>query len=266
MTTRAIMDTLVFEGGPNLPQLVPVEAHLCLGPPGHEYMSAGVCTAMMATALERRFDRPLIQCSTFFLRAPPLGSIASVGVEPLQEGDTIVLARADLSSDGTSGAVLQASLGAFHTDEDLQETGPLDAPPPEACESLTRKAQYPDDLHAQLDIRLASRTDASSAAGTLRWWVRAPESLSNGATAFLALIADAIPEATHHAHGRPAGATSLDNQLRIFGRELSPWLFCETRLSTLRSGVFHAATTVRHQAGSLLARAGQTWVVKEISA
>ncbi len=266
MTARAIMDTLAFEGGPFAPQHVPVEAHLCLGPPGQEHMSSGVCTAVMAVALERRFDRPLIQCSTFFLRAPPLGSVASVGVEPLQEGETIVLARADLSSGGTSGAVLQASLGALELDEESQEDGLPDVPPPDTCEPLTNRSQSTGDLQAQLDIRLATRPEDAEGAGTLRWWVRAPEDLLQGATAFLALIADYIPEATHRRHGRPAGAIGLDNHLRILGRDLSPWLLCETHLSTLRTGVFHGAMTVRNQNGRVLARAVQTWLVRQLDA
>jgi acyl-CoA thioesterase II len=263
MTANAVLDAMTLHAGTGEDFIVPAHAHLCLGPPGKKHMSGGVCTGVMAMALETRFARPLIQCSTFFMRAPERGTEAAIRIEPLQEGNTIVLARANLSSGGTQGAVLQASLGDFRGGDDLQWAGPIEAPAPETCERLPFIRQDPDDLHTQLDIRLAHEP-GSSRSGRLSWWVRAPEYVASQASAFLALIADYIPEAVHHGLGRPAGAISLDNNLRIIGRELTPWLYCETRLSAIRSGVFHGTMSLRNQDGRVLALASQTGLVREL--
>jgi acyl-CoA thioesterase len=133
---------------------------------------------------------------------------------------------------------------------------------PEDCPPLPFIRADAGDLHTYLDVRL----DPASLAerdGRLVWWVRAPDADVCPA-AFLAVVADYLPEAIHFNLGRPAGAVSLDNTLRIVRTAPAEWLLCQTQLSAIGAGVFHGRVEIFTPDGRLMAIGAQSGLVRDI--
>ncbi len=64
--------------------------------------------------------------------------------------------------------------------------------------------------------------------------------------------------------GRPLGATSLDNVIRIIARPITPWLLFDIQLSAIVDGIFHGRLTVFTQNGEVIACASQSGIVREL--
>jgi acyl-CoA thioesterase II len=235
---------------------------LCLGPPDGKHMSGGAQSAAIVALLEAETGRPLIQLAGQFLASPASGETASIAIDAMQSGRAISLASASIARGANRSAVFSASLGERPDAGSFNwEAAPV-APPPQECAPLPFVRSDPGDLHTHLDIRMAHDPRAQ-VDGRLLFWVRWDDTAIVPA-AFLALIADYLPEAIHFNIGRPAGAVSLDNSLRITGRAATPWLLCETRLQAVANGLFHGRMSIFAQNGNLLALASQSGVVRLI--
>jgi acyl-CoA thioesterase II len=238
-----------------------VDRRACLGPPNGKHLSGGACTSTLIAALEAETAKPLIQASAQFTGAPPADATAQIETHVVQAGKSISLARATMRGPAGEACALLGSFGARpETGRFDWETPPL-APAPETCGRIPFVREDADDLHAQLDMRLAL-DERASPSGRLVFWVRAPGNFPEVASRFLALVADYVPEAIHFNIGRPAGAVSLDNTVRIVARTATPWLMCETRLSGINAGLFHGRMTIFTEAGEVLATASQSGVVR----
>lgn len=238
-----------------------IDRRLCLGPPEGKHLSGGACVAAMLAALEAETGKPLIQANAQFLAAPPAGVTASIATELVLAGRNIVQARACLHGPNGEAASITCSLGARVESMVFGWRTPPNAPPPEACKRIPFVREDEDDLHTHLDMRIANdpHTDRH---GRLVFWVKAPNDLAPVASVLLALIADYVPEAIHFNIGRPAGAVSLDNSIRVIDRAPTEWLLCETRLAGLAHGLFHGEMSIFTREGALLALATQSGVVR----
>jgi acyl-CoA thioesterase II len=233
---------------------------LCLGPPQAKHMSGGATLAAAIAALEATSGKPLICAGAQFIAAPALDETADITVETLQAGQSIHQARATLRVAGRERTTVNAALGGRPPTGDFDWSPAPQAPPPESCPPVPFVRANPGDLHTRLDMRLAV-DERAAPSGRMLFWVRAPDQSALGAP-FLAICADYAPEAIHMNIGRPAGAVSLDNSLRIIRTEPTDWVLCETRISAIEAGLFHAAMRLFTRQGRLLATAAQSGVVR----
>lgn len=261
MTTDDILALLA-------PRDASMSAHraLCVGPPGAKHMSGGACFATLLAALEAEHQRPVIQASAQFIAAPAEGTPASVTTHTLMSGRSVALARAALQVDGADRVHVQASLGSRPDIGTHGWTEMPDVPDPEQCGPIPFVREDAGDLHTHLDMRLATDFEREGAHGQMAFWIKAPEAASDGTlpSAFLALAADYLPESIHFNIGRPAGATSLDNTLRIIARPATEWVLCVTQLDAIEAGLFHGRMALHARDGALIATAAQSGVVRLI--
>jgi acyl-CoA thioesterase II len=235
---------------------------LCLGPPDAKHVSGGAQLAAVVAMLEAQTERPLIQAAIQFRSSPSEGSAFEVAATWLNRGRSITQAEAQLSADDKVLAVVQATLGARDDIGSFDWAMPPDVPAPQDCSPLPFIRMEEDDLHAHLHFRIANNPDADRD-GRLIFWVPWTADMPVS-SAFLALVADYLPEAIHFNIGRPAGAVSLDNSLRIVRCTQTRWVLCETRLHAVEAGLFHGSMSIFDDQKRLLAIASQSGVVRPI--
>ncbi|CDO60253.1 TesB-like acyl-CoA thioesterase 2 [Candidatus Phaeomarinobacter ectocarpi] len=257
MTTDDILALLT-------PRDASIAAHrvLCVGPPDAKHMSGGACFATLLAAPEAEHQRPVIQASAQFIAAPAEGTSATVTTHTLMSGRSIAQARAALQVDGADRVQVQASLGRRPDVGTHEWTRMPDVPDPEHCGPIPFVREDAGDLHTHLDMRLATDFEHDGARGQMAFWIRAPARGID--SAFLALAADYLPESIHFNIGRPAGATSLDNTLRIIARPATEWVLCVTQLDAIEAGLFHGRMALHARDGALIATAAQSGVVRLI--
>lgn len=237
---------------------------LCLGPPAHKHMSGGACVAVMIAALETEFQRPVIQASAQFLRAPAKGASCLIEVQEVRQGRSISQVRAVLRTEKGESATLLATLGSIEAGEQASWARAPETADSEQCERIPFIREDSDDLHTHLDMRLAS-TPADHNEGRVMFWVSTDGMAHSQARLMAALIADYLPEAIHFCLGKPVGAVSLDNSLRCLGPAKLGWWLCETALSGVETGIAHGRMRIFDAERSLIAVGSQSAVVRPIA-
>jgi acyl-CoA thioesterase len=66
-----------------------------------------------------------------------------------------------------------------------------------------------------------------------------------------------------HAAGRRLTGNSIDNTLRVVGRDETEWVLLDVVVDAIRDGYAHLGAHLWSEAGALLAIATQTLVVRE---
>jgi acyl-CoA thioesterase II len=234
--------------------------NLCLGPSGAKHLSGGSALASAVSVLEAQTGMPLIQANAQFLSSPLAGQAFEIEACIAKAGRSIVQASARLVSDDQVMAHITATLGSR---DDLHPHVWVSAPSvpnPESCPPVPFVRIEDGDLHNRLDMRLAL-DPRGAPQGRACFWVRTDPDAPLAAPG-LVLIADYLPEALHMNLGRPAGAVSLDNSIRIMNRVTTPWLLCDIHLSAIASGLFHGRMQMFSESGQLLAIGEQSGVVR----
>ena len=261
MSADLILGMLDLDHGDQNGWFKRVGRRLCLGKPGAKHMSGGACTAILVGALEHHTGKPLIQANTQFFQTPGANEEIEITLWAHRPGRSIDLAAAQMTSNGHVCAHIMGSFGARASSAAAQWSHAPDVQPPERCEPLPFIRADEGDLHTLLDIRMASAPEQ----GQLRFWARAREAGDGIDSRFLALVADFLPEAIHFNIGQPAGATSLDNAIRVVRRIPTDWILCSVQLSAVQGGLFHGSVDLYAGSGELLATGAQSGVVRPIS-
>jgi acyl-CoA thioesterase II len=233
--------------------------NLCLGPPGAKHLSGGSALASAIAALQAETGKPLIQANAQFLSSPLVGQSMSITTSIAKAGRSIAQASARLVCDGQDCAMVTATLGSR---DDIHPHIWANAPAvsdPETCPPVPFVRIEDGDLHSQIGMRLA-HDPRGNPQGRAVFWVRTDPTIRLTAPA-LALIADYLPEAIHMNLGRPTGAISLDNNIRIINHIATPWLLCDIQLSAIASGLFHGRMQLFSMDGVLLAIGEQSGVI-----
>nr|WP_070959402.1 acyl-CoA thioesterase domain-containing protein [Hyphomonas sp. Mor2] len=262
MGADTIMNLLRLKAESNETWSIGVDRRLCLGPPDAKHLSGGACSAILVDALEQVTGKPLIQASAHFFKAPKVDDIVTVSLDHHRPGRSIDMATAVMTYAAEPHVRLSGSFGTRHNMGDYQWTPDVEFTPPEKSAEIPFARADPGDLHTTLDMRLA----AAPRNGRLVFWVRTPSQPMAAPARFLALIADYLPEAIHLSIGRPVGAMSLDNSLRVVGNQLTEWTLCVTQLEAIQRGIFHGRMTLLSERGELLATASQSGVVTLLEA
>ena len=237
-----------------------VPRDLCLGPPGAKHLSGGSSLGLAIAALEAATERPLITASAQFLAPLKSGDAFQIQTSIAKAGRSLTQASAALVREGQACVAVTASLGASDVVGRSQWALAPDVPGPAQCAPLPFIRNDIGDLHSHLDVRMVPGSGGPDKGG-LVFWVRIDGALT---ASVLAAIADYLPECVHWSLGRPAGATSLDNSLRVVSLEQTSWLLCESQLFAVSAGVFHGRMALFSQTGALLAVGSQSGLVREM--
>jgi acyl-CoA thioesterase II len=234
--------------------------HLCLGPSSGKHLSGGSSIASVVRVLEAVTKRSLINANAQFFGSPKVDQTFEIAILKQIAGKSITQALGCVRVGDRDLVLVTASLGK-RDDAGcfVWEQAPV-VPTPEQCPRVPFVRQEEGDLHTHLDMRLALDPRANPQ-GRAIFWVRT-DSTDPVTSAFLCQIADYLPEAIHMNMGRPAGAVSLDNVVRMLGRATTPWLLCDIQLGAISDGLFHGRMAIFAQDGTALALASQSGVVR----
>jgi acyl-CoA thioesterase len=209
---------------------LPVDASICVGPPGNLFMFGGVGMASAVAALERTTGRPLIWATAQYLGFARPGSVVDIDVWTPVQGKYNTQANTKGHVDDKEIISVSAALGARPSELSGQWTDKPDAPPPEDCDPSEHWRAAPDSLHSRMEVRIVKGRSGKDRIG--------------------------------NALGKNAGGNSLDNTLRIRRIVPTDWVLCDIRINGVHGGFGHGAMHLYAQDGELMATASQSLIVR----
>jgi acyl-CoA thioesterase len=247
---------------------LPLHDGLCVGPPGKTFMFGGVGLAAAIGAMERTCGRPVVWATAQYLSYARPPSIVDLDVRVPAQGKHISQARVIAHVGDKEILTVNAALGERPDALDHQWVHAPPAPPPESCQESERWRTDVEDLHTQIEVRVAqgrhdraAHPDGPSADGRLLLWAR-PRAGHPVDSTMLAIIADHVPSGVGHALGRNAGGNSLDNTIRFLRIVPTEWVLCEVTISGVANGFAHGAMRLFAQDGRLMATASQSMILR----
>ncbi len=239
-----------------------------MGPPGKTFMFGGVGLAAAIGAMEGTCKRPVIWATAQYLSYARPPSIVDLDVRVPADGRYTSQARVIAHVGDKEILTVNAALGERPSDLDHQWTQAPEAPPPEDCEESERWRADVEDLHSQIEVRVARgwhRRSSSPAGlsddGRVVLWIR-PRGGHEVDSTMLAIMADHVPSGVGHALGRNAGGNSLDNTIRFLKIVPTEWVLCDVTIVGVANGVAHGSMRLYAQDGRLMAIASQSMILR----
>ena len=231
-------------------------------------MFGGVGMAAAIGAMERTCQRPVIWATAQYLSYARPPSVVDLDVWVPAHGKHTSQARVIAHVGDKEILTVNAALGERPSDLDHQWTLPPEAPPPEDCQESERWRSDIEDLHSQIEVRVAhgrhnrgSSPDGLSGDGRVVLWIR-PRGGHAVDSSMLAIMADHVPSGVGHALGRNAGGNSLDNTIRFLKIVPTEWVLCDVTIVGVANGVAHGAMRLYAQDGRLMATASQSMILR----
>jgi acyl-CoA thioesterase len=247
---------------------LPLHDGLCVGPPGNTFMFGGVGLAAAIGAMEGTCKRPVIWATAQYLSYARPGSIVDLDVSVPAHGKHTSQARVIAHVGDKEILTVNAALGERPSDLNHQWAEAPEAPPPEACAESERWRSDVEDLHSQIEVRVArgrhtraAHPDGLSDDGRVVLWIR-PRGGHTVDSTMLAIMADHVPSGVGHALGRNAGGNSLDNTIRFLTIVPTEWVLCDVTIIGVAHGVAHGSMRLFAQDGRLMATASQSMILR----
>jgi acyl-CoA thioesterase len=247
---------------------LPLEAGLCVGPPGRSFMFGGVGMAAAIAAMERTCGRAVIWATAQYLSYARPPSVVDLDVRVAAEGRHTSQARVIAHVGDAEILTVNAALGERPDLSTRQWAQAPEAPQPQDCPESERWDPQARDLHSRLEVRVAhggpghgAAANGGQADGRLILWIR-PRAGAVVDACMLAIMADHVPTAVGSALGRNAGGNSLDNTIRLLRLVPTDWVLCDTTIVGIARGVAHGAMRLFARDGTLMASASQSMIVR----
>jgi acyl-CoA thioesterase len=247
---------------------LPLGDSLCVGPPGQLFMFGGVGMAAAIAAMEGACRRPVVWATAQYLSYARPPSIVDLDVWVPADGRHTSQARVIAHVGDKEILTVNAALGERPSDLSRQWVQAPPAPPPEDCVESQRWRGEQEDLHSQIEVRVAKgrhgpRSDVGAPLedGRLVLWLRSRADHPVDST-MLAIMADHVPSGVGAALGRDAGGNSLDNTIRF--RRIVPtrWVLCDIRIQGVHGGFAHGDMRLFAESGELMATASQSMILR----
>ena len=239
-----------------------------MGPPGNTFMFGGVGLAAAIGAMEGTCGRPVIWATAQYLSYARPPSIVDLDVRVPAEGKYTSQARVTAHVGDKEILTVNAALGERPSDLEHQWSSAPEVPGPDECEESERWRTDVEDLHSQIEVRVAggrldrsSNPDGLSDDGRVILWIR-PRGGHPVDSTMLAIMADHVPSGVGHAVGRNAGGNSLDNTIRFLTIVPTEWVLCDVTIIGVANGVAHGAMRLYAQDGRLMATASQSMILR----
>ncbi len=248
---------------------LPLSPAICVGPRDSLFMYGGVGLAAAIEALERTCERPVVWATAQYLSFARPPSVLDLDVRIFYKGRHTTQARVAGHVGESEIITVNAALGERPGGVSHQWARMPETPGPDNCEPVQLWADHGDNLNRRLELRMprgALRRDGvPSPDGRMALWARTVEPYEM-TSSLLAIFADYVPSAIGPALGEAnAGASSLDNTLRI--RKVVPtrWVFCDIVVEGMHAGFAHGDMRLFSEDGELMATASQSMVVRRKS-
>ncbi|HNB95323.1 MAG TPA: thioesterase family protein [Microthrixaceae bacterium] len=233
---------------------------------GGNFLFGGCGLGAAVAAMERVCDRPLVWATAQYLSFATTGEIMDLDVTVAVSGRHTAQARAVGHVGDREILTVNAALGSRDLPVDGQWAVMPSVPEPEDCPVRAPRFGLERSIMTRLDVRIAvgSGWDALDGNpvpdGRSALWVRVPDVEMSAAA--LSILGDYVPFGISQSLGGWYPGNSLDNTLRVVRLEPSEWVLIDVRIDGLHSGFGHGSVHLWNQAGTLLATASQSTVVR----
>ena len=233
---------------------------------GGNFLFGGCGLGAAVAAMERVCDRPLVWATAQYLSFATTGEIMDLDVTVAVSGRHTAQARAVGHVGDREILTVNAALGSRELPVDGQWAVMPSVPEPEDCPVRAPRFGLERSIMTRLDVRIAvgSGWDALDGNpvpdGRSALWVRVPDVEMSAAA--LSILGDYVPFGISQSLGGWYPGNSLDNTLRVVRLEPSEWVLIDVCIDGLHSGFGHGSVHLWNQAGTLLATASQSTVVR----
>lgn len=245
--------------------LLPITTGVCT-PGGFLFGGCGLGAAI--AALEDTTGRPVVWATCQYLSYAKPPEVMDLDVTVSVAGRQTSQARVVGHVADREILTVNAALGTRHDRYDGTWAEMPHVPGPDRCPP--RQERFEDGgswLHSRLEMRQAAARDFDQLVGhpmpggRSALWAKLPEVLDMSAAA-LAVLGDYVPFGIGQTLGQLAGGNSLDNTLRIGIVEPTEWVLLDIRVHQIARGFAHGDVLLWSEAGTLMACASQSTIVR----
>ena len=248
---------------------LPLTQALCVGPSSDAFMFGGVGLAAAIGAMERTCQRPVIWATAQYLSYARPPSVVDLDVWVPAAGRHTSQAQVIAHVGDKEILTVNAALGSRPSPFSHQWVRAPAVPPPEACGESDRRNHGREDLHSQIEVRVAAGRHwgptgddtGLSEDGRLILWIR-PRGGHPVDSAMLAIMADHVPSGIGNALGKNAGGSSLDNTIRFRRIVATEWVLCDIQIHGVDGGFGHGSMRLFARDGELMATASQSMILR----
>jgi acyl-CoA thioesterase len=233
---------------------------------GGSFLFGGCGLGAAVAAMESVCGRPLVWATAQYLSFATLGEIMDLDVTVAVSGRNTAQARAVGHVGDREILTVNAALGERELPDEGQWAVMPEVAPPEDCQVRAPRFGLERSIMTRLDVRIAVGRSWETLEGNpvpdgrSALWVRVPDVEMSAAA--LSILGDYVPFGISQALGAWYPINSLDNTLRVVRLEPSEWVLIDVRVDGLHNGFGHGSVHLWNQAGTLLATASQSTVVR----
>jgi acyl-CoA thioesterase-2 len=227
----------------------------------------GCALAAAIEIAEQVTDRPLVTATAQFHAPAGEGDQLTYRAAVGRQGRSVTLLEVTADMAGRRAFTVLAATGSRQPGLAGSWAMPVTAPDPASCPIREHPPRTAGTFFDSIEMRLVTGRQrdelrGSPSAGTLIFWARSRDRLSNSA-GFLAMLADAMPSSIAEGLGRVMGSVSLDHSIRIAATQPDPgWVLCELQADRVADGFGHAHGRLWSRDGELLATASQSLIAR----
>ncbi|UDY36979.1 acyl-CoA thioesterase [Dermatobacter hominis] len=233
---------------------------------GGNFLFGGCGLGAAVAAMEAVCERPLVWATAQYLSFATTGEIMDLDVTVAVSGRNTAQARAVGHVGDREILTVNAALGERDLPVEGQWAVMPEVAPPEECRVRAPRFGLERSIMTRLDVRIAvgrgwEDLDGHPVPdGRSALWVRVPDVEMSAAA--LSILGDYVPFGISQALGAWFPINSLDNTLRVVRLEPSEWVLIDIRVDGLHNGFGHGSVHLWNQAGTLLATASQSTLVR----
>ncbi len=233
---------------------------------GGDFLFGGCGLGAAVAAMERVCGRPLVWATAQYLSFATTGEIMDLDVTVAVSGRNTAQARAVGHVGSREILTVNAALGQRELPVEGQWAVIPDVPGPDDCPVRAPRFGMERSIMTRLDVRIAVGQGWETLEGNpvpdgrSALWVRVPDVEMSAAA--LSILGDYVPFGISQSLGGWHPINSLDNTLRVLRLEPSEWVLIDIRVDGLAHGFGHGSVHLWNQAGTLLATASQSTVVR----
>ena len=233
---------------------------------GGNFLFGGCGLGAAVAAMEAVCDRPLVWATAQYLSFATTGETMDLDVTVAVSGRNTAQARAVGHVGDREILTVNAALGERELPVDGQWAVMPQVDPPEDCQVRAPRFGLERSIMTRLDVRIAVGQGWDTLEGNpvpdgrSALWVRVPDVEMSAAA--LSILGDYVPFGISQALGSWFPINSLDNTLRVVHLEPTEWVLIDIRVDGLHNGFGHGSVHLWNQAGTLLATASQSTLVR----
>ncbi len=237
---------------------------------GH-FLFGGCGLGASVAALERTTGRPLVWATAQYLSFAMVDDVVDLDVKVSVAGHATTQARLVAHVGEREILTVNAALGSKEHPARGQYVDMPGVSDPGDCPPRPPRVEDERSIMTRLDMRLAKGSQWDELDGNPQpdgrsaLWVRLPDDDGSPlelSAATLAILGDYVPFGISQSQGIWWPSNSLDNTIRVVSLEETEWVLVDVRVEGIHGGFGHGTVYLWSRAGTLLAAASQSALLR----